>query len=120
MKTCQFCTKEISDAPVNEMAKHGVGVYFCHPCQAEYLYFRSGTCASVSLYTTINERCYRWTVTSVDTAQLWYVKEPGIPGVRKNEGMEPVKGFSKSDGDTIPELTPSNVNGKIRVWLPFL
>lgn len=120
MKICKFCNQEVKDAPVDEMSKHGIGVFFCHACQAEYLFFRSGHCASVSLYTNINERCYRWTVTSVDTAQLWYVKEPGIPGVKKNEGMAPVKSFNKDKGDAIPQLTPANVNGKVRMWLPFL
>lgn len=120
MKPCQFCNNEPVDSPVEEMSRYGVSVYYCHTCQAEYLYFRSGTCASVSLYTTISDRCYRWTVTSANTAQLWHIKEPGVPGVKKNEGMVPVKSFDEKDGDHLPKLTPLNVNEKLRTWLLFL
>jgi len=102
--------------PLEAMERHNVSVYFCHPCQAEYLFFRDGSRASVSLYTTIKDKMYRWTVTSVGSAQLWHVKEPGVPGVKVNEGMFTVKSFSGN----IPQLTPDNINEKVRTWLLFL
>jgi len=119
-KPCQFCGRMAGYAPLDEMESHGVGVFFCEPCQAEFLYYQGGDLASSSLYTTVNHRMYRWTVTSGGHGQIWYVKEPGIPGKKKNEGLEAVKSFDPSKGDIVPQLTPSNINEKLRTWLVFL
>jgi hypothetical protein len=107
-------------APLDEMESHGVGVFFCHPCKAEYLYFQSGDLASSSLYTEINGRMYRWTMAYGGCGMLWFVKEPGIPGKKKNEGLEAVKSFDPDKGDIVPQLTPSNINEKLRTYLVFL
>lgn len=115
-KPCQFCANGASYAPLDEMEKHGVKVYFCYECRAEYLYFSDGLAASVSLYTEINQRMYRWTVTSQNVAQLIYIKNPGIPGTRKNENLEFIKSFQKD----FPQVTPQNINEKLRTWLVFL
>lgn len=119
-KPCQFCSNMAGYAPLDEMEKHNVGVYYCHTCKAEYLFFRDARMASVSLYTAIKDKMYRWTVTSVGSAQLWYVSVPGIPGVKKNEGLVPIKSWDTSRGDTLPQLTPDNINEKLRTWLLFL
>lgn len=116
LKPCRFCINGASYAPLNEMEKHDIKVYFCHDCKAEYLYFPDGLAASVSLYTEINQRMYRWTVSSQHVAQLTYIKDPGIPGTRKNENLEFIKSFKKD----YPHITPQNINEKIRVWLVFL
>jgi hypothetical protein len=115
---CKFCKGDAFFRPLKEMEVLEVHVHFCDKCQAEYLRFNDGTIASVSLYTKINDHMYRWTVTSARTAQLWRVKDPGIPGTRVNRNLEPVMGFEI--GDTIPEITPDNVEDKIRTWLVFL
>lgn len=127
-KPCKFCEGFSIYSPIEQMDYHGVGVYFCHPCKAEYLYFGPNSrakritsdLASTSLYTEINNRTYRWTVNSAGTAGLWRIKEPGTPGQKKNEGLVSIKSFSAHQGDTIPIITPSNVNEKIRTWLTFL
>lgn len=121
-KPCQFCGQGAAYSPLNEMEYHGVGVYFCHSCSAEYLYYQSGGLASSSLYTEINGKMFRWTVvvgrnSMWCSATLWYIEKPGIPGKKKNEGMIPIKEF---DYPNVPHLTPQNVNEKLRTWLVFL
>lgn len=117
-KPCKFCNNGAYFSPLQELERHEVGIYFCHLCQAEYLYFNDGSPASCSLYTVINDRMYRWSRSTADTAQLWWIQVPGEPGVRKNEGLVHLIGFDKND--TIPCITPTNINEKIRTWLVFL
>lgn len=114
-KPCTFCGAGATYSPLDELDKHGVDVYFCHPCRAEYLYFWDGQCASTSLYTEINKKMYRWTISS-SSAVLWYIKNPGTPGTRKNDGIEFIKAFKED----VPVITPQNVNEKLRTWLIFL
>lgn len=113
---CKFCKWEVSYCPLKEMEEHGVKIYFCVPCQAEYLFWKNTR--SFSLYTTINDKMYRWSIMwGGSVAHLWYVKDPGIPGIKRNKNLELLKDFSKDD---IPHITPQNVNSKIKAWLPFL
>lgn len=116
---CKFCQDQATYAPLNEMEVHGVKVFFCHECQAEYVVFPDGTVASTSLYTKINQKMYRWTVTSVGNGIIYHVVEPGIPGVKKNK-LSMVKHFNSKDGQAIQNLTPQNVNDKLKTWLIFL
>lgn len=115
-KPCMFCPNMAGYYPLNETSQYGIAVHFCHTCQAEYLFYQSGDKASVSLYTEINGKTYRWTVLSSNDATLWWIKEPGIPGQKKNEGLVVVRSFEAP----APQLTPSNVKEKIQLWLPFL
>lgn len=115
---CMFCPNMAGYSPLGEMEYFRVSVYFCHNCNAEYLYYRDGTRASHSLYIKIEEKTYRWTVTCAGEAVLFYVKEPGIPGVKKNEGLTAIMSFNKDD--KYPYITPQTIETKIRVWLPFL
>jgi hypothetical protein len=120
-KPCTFCGQAAGYAPLEEMEYHGVGVYFCHTCNAEYLYYQSGEMASTSLYTEIHGRMYRWTVSIGRnslwaSATLWYVEKPGIPGKKKNEGLVPVKDFE----NPLPDVNPQNINEKLKTWLVFL
>jgi hypothetical protein len=116
-KPCKFCGKAASYCPLDEMEQYGVKVYFCHPCKAEYLFWPNGVRSSISLYTIINHKTYRWTILKENTAQLWYVKDPGIPATRLNHNLDLIKFFNGSD---MPELTPQNINDKIRTWLIFI
>jgi len=102
--------------PFEEMEIHNVIVYFCKPCKAEYIFFNDGMLAAVSLYTTIKNKMYRWSVISENNAQLWYVKFPGIPGFKANDGMSTVLSFNNK----IPLLNPLNINQKVTTWLLFL
>lgn len=127
-KICRFCSGPVPYTPLAEMEELDVKVYFCSTCIAEYCYFwddvhgswqRNGQPSSVSLYTTINTKVYRWTISSTGDANLWYIKNPGIPGTRKNIDLECLKSFMTKDG-SVPEITPQNINDKIRTWLVFL
>lgn len=117
---CKFCKNDAPYSPISEMEHHGVKVFFCHPCQAEYLIFEDRTLASTSLYTQINHKMYRWTVSSVGTGTLSHIIDPGVPGVRKNGKVTQIKYFDPRKGETFPLLTPQNVNDKLRTWLLFL
>lgn len=120
-KPCSFCGQAAGYAPVPAMERHGASVYFCHPCQAEYVYFdNTNYLSNTSLYTKINDKTYRWSVQSAGPAQIWHIAKPGAPGLFKNEGVSLVKSFNTNNGDVIPQLTPQNVNEKLRVWLVFL
>lgn len=115
---CQFCRFDAFYSPIKEMEAVNVNVYWCKNCHAEYLQFKDAeTISSVSLYTVINTKLYRWTI-SGDRAFLWHVREQGIPGIQANRGCKLLL-FLKP-GHTKPEMTPDNVNLKIRVYLPFL
>jgi len=114
-KLCSYCSGMTAYAPLEEMERHGISIYFCHPCLAEYVYFQSGTLASQSLYTTINHRMYRYSISYGGTTQLRFIGQPGIPGQRPNRDTQLIKTFR----DT-PDLTPQNINEKLRTWLIFL
>jgi hypothetical protein len=117
---CQFCQQFPHYAPLEEMENHGVKVFFCHPCRAEYLCWDdNNTYSSVSIYTEIQNRIYRWTRwtnTAKGAAQLWLIKNPGVPGTRRNQNLESVMYLEKD----IPDITPDNIKEKIKTWLLFL
>lgn len=119
-KPCSHCGGFAGYVPIAEMDAHEVDVYFCTRCQAEFTYFRnSGLLASSSLYTTINSRMYRWCCIR-GTYQLWHIKEPGIPGKMKNGDREMIRAFSPNKGESIPNITPLNIEEKIKTILVFL
>lgn len=120
-KPCKFCNNGATFSPLEEMERHGVHVYFCHTCKAEYLYYWDGALASVSIYTEIGAKMYRWTTSHDEvTGTLSYVKNPGVPGSRRNTNLEHLKYFDTRKGDVVHSLTPANVNEKIKTWLLFL
>lgn len=123
MKVCRFCLQEVPYRPLKEMEEHDIDVHFCDTCNAEYLYWKDkDNWVSWSLYVTIGERMYRWTYSSAETAQLWWVKDPGIPGTRANRNLEPVYhcGFKNAFESTpIPDITPQNAIDKIRLLIMF-
>jgi hypothetical protein len=112
---CKFCGREVSYEPLKEMEEYGVKVYFCHPCLAEYVYWNDGAHATASVYITYRDRMYRWTVSN-DMGQLWYIKNPGVPGTRRNENLELIKTFRRD----IPHINPSNFLEKLSIYLVFL
>lgn len=115
---CKFCGQAAPYTPLCEMEENGVQVFFCSLCYAEYLFWpNQSQPLSASLYVKINSKMYRWTVFEGGTkAQLWFVKEPGVPGTRVNRNLDMLKYFA----DSVPEITPSNIEQKIRTWLTFL
>jgi hypothetical protein len=118
---CKFCQKETVYVPLvikggnGDKSYHKFDVHYCYDCEAEYVHW--GQINSVHLYTTVNNRMYRWSVELDGTmARLWYVGEPGEPGVRPNKKLKLVKNFKS----IYPKITPQNVNEKLRFILLFL
>jgi hypothetical protein len=120
-QNCTFCQKETVYVPLIVKNKDGKAtnrvfqVYYCYDCQAEYAYF--GSIKNVHLYTTINNRMYRWSLElNGSMGRLWYVGEPGEPGVRPNRKLELVKNFQSM----FPTITPQNIQDKLKFILLFL
>lgn len=119
----------MSFSPINELAEQGLYSYFCTPCSSEYVAWISAHDriiriqpdieykGSLHLYTTINEKLYRWTVSlDMKVAYLRHYKEPGVPGKIPNRKSELLHVFR----DNIPEITPANIKEKIQTFLIFL
>ena len=120
---CQFCQAGASYAPLEELEAYDVKVFFCYPCQAEYLYYKNDllTAASVSLYAEVNHKNYRWTVfNEKQCGTLWWIKAIGIPGVRVNKDLIHLLSFDTRKEEKVPQLTPFDVAERILLWLPFL
>lgn len=120
-KPCKFCGQGAGYHPLKQMDKYGMDVYFCHVCQAEYVYYQSGTLSGFNIYIKINNKTYRWS-SSPDgkTASVWHIGEPGVPGVKANRRSTCLKQFSADAGDIFPSITPQNIESKLRTWLVFL
>ncbi len=120
MTPCKFCQKDTVYVPLiikggnGDKNFHKFDVYYCYDCAAEYVNWSDGI--STHLYTTVNNRMYRWSQGNKSTtAQLWYVGKPGEPGKSPNKEMLLVKSFKD-----FPLVTPQNVERKIRFMLLFL
>ena len=120
---CLYCQKEARFVPVSRRART-LYIYFCDDCKAEYVFFEEGKDAplfSHGLYVVINDRTYRWTVypggsgDSKPLGTLSSIGEPGIPGERFNRRVRRVTSF-----DDFPEITPHNIEQKVRIILTFL
>jgi hypothetical protein len=122
IEKCNFCHQIPSAAPLPEMKAHGIDIYFCFTCQTEYSYWsKSGNLNSYSMYHTIDEKMYRWTVLPSGNCQLWHVQAPGIPGSRVNKNLKLIIKFNKKDSELpISNITPSNIDEKIRLYLVML
>ncbi|CAB4196603.1 hypothetical protein UFOVP1290_123 [uncultured Caudovirales phage] len=113
---CKFCKNEAQYTPLVEMEKLGVEIYFCYPCNTEYLCWKI-TDYGYSIYTDFKDKTYRWSTDMNNTyGDLYSIDDPGIPGVKKNEGLKMIKSFK---GD-LPDITPSNINEKLSVYLWFI
>lgn len=119
--TCTYCQKETVYVPLVVKDKAGQAthrvfeVHYCYDCEAEYVHF--GAIENVHLYTRVNNRTYRWSI-EIDGAmgRLWYVGEPGEPGVRANRKLQLVKNFYAN----YPEINPQNIQEKLKFILLFL
>jgi hypothetical protein len=118
-KTCTFCQKTATYAPIEEMELYSGKVYFCYDCQAEYIYV-DDILSYTSLYTEIDGRVFRWSISKCGSTSIWRIIEPGIPAIRKNGRTKLVKYFDIKCGDPIQLLTPQNVNKKLKIWITFL
>lgn len=113
---CQFCLKPTKDVSFGALqSKFNMKITFCANCLAEYIFFRDNALSHYSLYTTISNKLYRWTV-NTSSAWLRAIGKPGIPGKTENEDIQLIKGFKKD----IPNINPQNINEKISTYLVFL
>lgn len=113
---CKFCHGEAVYSPIEDLKQHAINIFFCDTCRAEYLAFPDSRISSVSIYTEINNKMYRWTTTSNNRGTLSIIKNPGIPSNRKNEGVIYVLSFNNILPNTV---TPDNIQQKIKAWLIF-
>lgn len=114
---CRFCGKDAIYSPLLEAECHGMKIFFCYPCQTEYVYRGSSERYwTSSIYADVNGKKYRWSDINTNYI-LWHIKDPGVPGVSSNKNLNFVASFSKKDAVGI---TPTNLADKIKTWLPFL
>lgn len=60
---------------------------------------------------------YRWSVEDDGKlGRLWHVGQPGVPGIEPNRKMFLIKSFKES----LPTITPQNIEEKLRFILVFL
>ena len=113
-RLCKFCQKESVYVPLTISSKKTFKVYYCYDCSYEYVDKMSWS--NHHLYASINNRMYRWSVDESGTAaNLWYVGEPGDPGKFPNRKMFLIKTFKD-----FPQITPQNIERKLRFILLFL
>ena len=72
---------------------------------------------SHSLYVYIDDNLYRWTIPILGGGHIWFIKFPGIPGIKKNKGLKLIKSFKN---EIMPEINPQNIMEKIKTYLMFL
>jgi len=113
---CRFCGKDAIYSPIRAMENYEINIFFCHPCQTEYLYTEDQKLWSNSIYTDVNGKKYRWTDFG-GRYTLYCILKPGIPGHSVNVGISWVAHFNREDAVGI---TPTNLADKIKTWLPFL
>ncbi len=116
---CKFCQKETAYVPLtlshSGISAIKINAYFCHDCQYEYAPI--GGMKYHHLYKMVNNRMYRWSIEdTTKVARLWYVGQPGIPGQVPNKDLKILKTFE----DHYPEITPENVERKLKFILLFL
>lgn len=111
---CQFCQQPAQDSPIPGTSTNRILLFFCHPCQAEYLVWTSSNKqSSVSLYTTIDNKLYRLTTTDYQST-LSYIQDPGIPGQKRNKNIKTIKCFEQ-----LEDINPKNINEKIKLFITF-
>lgn len=111
MIICSFCQTSVPPAPIQSLAAFGIDVYFCYTCNAEYVDYKNKI--TVSLYTSIEDKLYRWSI--YDHAhRLYSYKTFGIPGKSVNTGAKLLATLPPSD------IHPHNVRNKIKLFLTFI
>lgn len=116
VQICLFCSKECAYVPISVNSRRIIRVHYCQACQAEYVSMNNGDLITLHLYTTVNNKMYRWSRDAKNVlGRLWYIGEPGIPGQRPNRKVELLKSLKDH-----PDITPHNVKEKIQFMLPFL
>lgn len=116
---CKFCQKEMAYVPLT-LSHSGISAitvpaYYCHGCNYEYAPI--GGMKNHHLYRMVGEKMYRWSYEeTTNVARIWYVGKPGVPGVSPNSDLKLLKSFEEH----FPEVTPQNVEDKLKLVLVFL
>ena len=115
---CHFC-QQLTHSFYQEELKNEYGLLLrlCHPCQAEYLYWGNINLASVSLYSYIKDKLYKWSFPTEGQSKLWLVHGtiPSIPGTFTFKGK-----LIKKFPDPLTGVAPANIRNKIITLLTFL
>lgn len=109
--TCRFCNQLAEYKPLPQMEEHGAKIFFCFNCNAEYTLWNDTLNKYYSLYVTINDKTYRWSIDE-HNSYLYRVKIPGKPGVEPNKKMEMIKSFNR-----VCEINPSNIERRTKIIL---
>lgn len=115
---CRYCQRDAIYVPLRVSDRRTFEVHYCFDCNAEYVDYGSNNGLAIHLYTKFNDKMYRWSITEHEKGSagyLWYVGEPGEPGVRPNRKLKLLKHFNEPH-----TIIPSNVESKIRFMLLFL
>lgn len=112
---CSFCGKVTPEVKCDGLNKHGLDVYYCNECSTEYLYWSDGKFAGIYLYVNIGERSYRWSTNSDKTKGYLRRCQPSPHA----ETPYPVKLLASFDAP-LPEITPDNIEQKVKTMLVFL
>ena len=118
---CKFCQAKMEYVPLSVRSSNKnfrtMDVFYCYKC--DYEYNKVGTWENHHVYKIVNSKMYRWSIAFFNdaTARLWYVGEPGAPGVRPNRKMKLLQRF---EAGCYPSITPQNIEQKLRFMLLFL
>jgi len=116
--SCRFCNKDTVYVPLKVAQRRTFEVHYCYDCQAEYVEYGKTEGTAIHLYTTINDKMYRWSTIESEngtSGYIWYIGEPGEPGIKPNRKLKLLKHF-----EIPPTIVPSNVERKLRFMLLFL
>lgn len=119
---CDYCNNGVTHKPL----KYQVGmkppktilwnIYYCEKCMAEYIVQGFGA-PYINLYVNVGTKTYKWAVHDT-MGRLYFVGEPGVPGLVPNRDFKYVIGFTEPE--TVPKITPFNIESKVRLLLMFL
>lgn len=121
MFNCIFCQSTLSTIQSDYFSyiqeDCNIFIFFCNHCYADFITFKNLSLASSSLYTVINNHTYKWSQPPNLSKKLWIIPNGQIPcfPVKPHPSLL-IKQFSPSS----PNLSPHNINKKIKTLLAFL
>jgi hypothetical protein len=114
-KSCKYCNSKLISISCEENYLYNITILYCIECRAEYFYISNDKLSSISLYTSINDKIYRWTEIINGVRQLWHVikyERPGSRSLINNKKILTIKNSSIN-------LNPKNIQEKIKSYLNF-
>lgn len=124
LKECTFCKQPATHCPIAEMSAQAFDIWFCYPCKAEFVRLKLLHSTFVldenfrcNLYTSIDDRQFKYTMNRDGSIQVFKVGIPGVPGVSYNRDCTMIMYFKP--GNKL-QITPTNINEKLRTYITFL